>query len=40
VPTADDRTRMPSTSWTARCSHAGHGTDTRNCTQESTRPLE
>ena len=38
VPTADDLTRVPSTSWTARCSHAGHGTGARNCIQESTRP--
>ena len=32
--------RTFSQSWTARCSHAGHGTGARNCTQESTRPPE
>jgi Helix-turn-helix of DDE superfamily endonuclease len=31
-------TRMPSTSWTAHCSHAGHGPDARDCTWESTKP--
>jgi len=38
VPTATTWTRIRSTSWTARCSRAGHGPGAGNCTRESTRP--
>ena len=43
VPTADQldgRTDGRSTSWTARCSRAGHGGRTRNCTPVSIKPRE
>jgi hypothetical protein len=40
VPTADDPDTDASTSWTERCSRAGHGPGARNCTRAGTRPPE
>jgi hypothetical protein len=40
VPAADDLDRDAQYILAAHCSHAGHGTGTRNCTRESIRPPE